>query len=140
VGDKITCPRHGDGTITSGDPSMLVDGKPVARHGDKTSCGATLIATQQNTVEGISYELAAQYRRYRRRLRRQLGRRHLVLARDQPHAGDQRTGVVLLVLPLLLLPGPQGMGARQRGGGAGRHGQRRTSADAAPAAHRWRQP
>ncbi|MYM66902.1 PAAR domain-containing protein [Pseudoduganella sp. FT55W] len=53
VGDKITCPRHGDGTIASGDPSMLVDGKPVARHGDKTSCGATLIATQQATVDQV---------------------------------------------------------------------------------------
>jgi hypothetical protein len=131
VGDKITCPRHGDGTITSGDPSMLVDGKPVARHGDKTSCGATLIATQQNTVEGISYELAAQYRRYRRRLRRQLGRRHLVLARDQPHAGDQRTGVVLLVLPLLLL----------LIGWAARHGRapaRRRRRPARPAPHQRR--
>ena len=53
VGDKITCPRHGDGTISSGDPSLLVDGKPVARHGDKTSCGATLIAAQQATLDQV---------------------------------------------------------------------------------------
>ncbi|MHA4866240.1 PAAR domain-containing protein [Duganella sp. PWIR1] len=53
VGDKISCPRHGNGTIASGDPSMLVDGKPVARHGDKTSCGATLIAGQQSTVDQV---------------------------------------------------------------------------------------
>ena len=53
VGDKITCPRHGNGPISSGDPSMLVDGKPVARHGDKTSCGATLIAAQQATLDQV---------------------------------------------------------------------------------------
>lgn len=47
VGDKVTCPRHdGVTTIVTGDPSMLIDGKPVARHGDKTSCGASLIAAQ----------------------------------------------------------------------------------------------
>lgn len=48
VGDKVTCPKRGHGptTIVSGDPTMLIDGKPAARHGDKTACGATLIATQ----------------------------------------------------------------------------------------------
>ena len=53
VGDKITCPRHGDGTISSGDLRLLVDGKPVARHGDKTSCGATLIAAQRATLDQV---------------------------------------------------------------------------------------
>jgi uncharacterized Zn-binding protein involved in type VI secretion len=53
MGDKVSCPRHGDGTIASGDTTMIVDGKPVARHGDKTSCGATLIASQQNSVDQI---------------------------------------------------------------------------------------
>lgn len=48
VGDKVTCPKKGHGTtvIVTGDPTMIVDGKPAARHGDKTACGATLIAAQ----------------------------------------------------------------------------------------------
>ncbi len=48
VGDKVTCPkrRHGPTTIVTGDPTMIIDGKPAARHGDKCACGATLIASQ----------------------------------------------------------------------------------------------
>lgn len=49
IGDKVTCPQCGDTTIASGDTNMIVDGQPVARHGDKTACGATLIAGQSNT-------------------------------------------------------------------------------------------
>lgn len=53
VGDKVKCPRHKDDeTIVTGDASLLIDGKPVAREGDKTSCGATLIATQSSTLVG----------------------------------------------------------------------------------------
>jgi uncharacterized Zn-binding protein involved in type VI secretion len=55
VGDKVTCPRHGgiDGTtvIASGDPTLIIDGQPAARHGDKTACGATLLATQVVTTD-----------------------------------------------------------------------------------------
>ncbi len=48
VGDKVTCPIPGHGTtvIVSGDPTMIIDGQPAARHGDKCACGATLIAAQ----------------------------------------------------------------------------------------------
>jgi uncharacterized Zn-binding protein involved in type VI secretion len=48
VGDQVTCPHRGHGTtvIVSGDPTMIIDGQPAARHGDKTACGATLIAAQ----------------------------------------------------------------------------------------------
>jgi uncharacterized Zn-binding protein involved in type VI secretion len=48
VGDQVTCPKRGHGTtvIVSGDPTMIIDGKPAARHGDKTACGATLISGQ----------------------------------------------------------------------------------------------
>ncbi|MGC4061694.1 MAG: PAAR domain-containing protein [Aquabacterium sp.] len=48
VGDEVTCPKrdHGTTVIVSGDPTMIIDGKPAARHGDKCACGATLIATQ----------------------------------------------------------------------------------------------
>lgn len=45
VGDKCVCPVHGIGTITEGDPNHTINGVPVAYHGHKTSCGATLTAT-----------------------------------------------------------------------------------------------
>ena len=53
MGDKVSCPLpgHGSTPIISGDATMIVDGKPVARQGDKTACGATLIASQQATVD-----------------------------------------------------------------------------------------
>ena len=54
VGDKVTCPQRGHGgttVIVSGDPTMIVDGKAVARHGDKTACGATLIAAQSTASD-----------------------------------------------------------------------------------------
>ena len=48
VGDKCTCPLHGDGTITEGDPHHTIGGKRVAYEGHKTSCGATLKSTVTN--------------------------------------------------------------------------------------------
>lgn len=48
VGDICTCPLHGDGTITEGDPNHTVDGIPVAYDGDRVSCGATLHSTFNN--------------------------------------------------------------------------------------------
>lgn len=53
VGDKASCRLHGSVTIATGDATMIVDGKPAARHGDKTSCGATLIASQQATRDQV---------------------------------------------------------------------------------------
>jgi uncharacterized Zn-binding protein involved in type VI secretion len=55
MGDKTSCPIKGHGSvpIVSGDVTMIVDGKPAARHGDKTACGAVLIAGQQATVDNI---------------------------------------------------------------------------------------
>ena len=38
-------------TIVSGDASFIVDGAPIARGGDVTSCGAKLIASQQSFAE-----------------------------------------------------------------------------------------
>jgi uncharacterized Zn-binding protein involved in type VI secretion len=32
---------------------MIVDGKAAARHGDKTACGAVLIAGQQTTIDNV---------------------------------------------------------------------------------------
>jgi uncharacterized Zn-binding protein involved in type VI secretion len=48
VGDKCTCPLHGDTTITEGDPNHTIDGIAVAYDGHKTSCGATLTSTVTN--------------------------------------------------------------------------------------------
>ena len=53
LGDKVVCPLHGAMVIATGDATMLVDGKPAARQGDKTSCGATLIASQQATSDKV---------------------------------------------------------------------------------------
>lgn len=48
VGDRVTCPKtgHGETTIVTGDPTVIIDGRAAARHGDKTACGATLLSTQ----------------------------------------------------------------------------------------------
>ena len=51
LGDKTVCPKHGNAPIVSGDSTLIVDGKPAARDGDKTACGATLIAGQQTTID-----------------------------------------------------------------------------------------
>lgn len=53
MGDKVSCPMHGIAPIVTGDATMIVDGKPVARHGDKTACGAVLIAGQQASVDNV---------------------------------------------------------------------------------------
>ena len=53
MGDKTVCPMHGPNPIVSGDMTLIVDGKPVARHGDLTACGATLIAGQQATIDQV---------------------------------------------------------------------------------------
>lgn len=52
VGDQVTCPKrnHGTTVVVSGDATMIIDGKPAARHGDKCACGATLIAAQAITT------------------------------------------------------------------------------------------
>ena len=52
VGDKVYCPKKGHGTteIVTGAPSFIVDGKAVAYHGCKTSCGAMLISSQAVTT------------------------------------------------------------------------------------------
>jgi uncharacterized Zn-binding protein involved in type VI secretion len=63
VGDQVTCPKKGHGTtvIVTGDPAMIVDGAPVARHGDRCACGAILISSQvvSGTSENASHGAAA---------------------------------------------------------------------------------
>ncbi len=51
-GDKVLCKKCKKvTTIMTGDPSFIVDGAPIARGGDITSCGAKLIAIQQSFCE-----------------------------------------------------------------------------------------
>ncbi|MBM3115249.1 PAAR domain-containing protein [Jeongeupia naejangsanensis] len=54
LGDSVSCPEkgHGSVTIVEGDPNWLIDGKPVALEGHKTSCGAALISTVPNVAKG----------------------------------------------------------------------------------------
>jgi uncharacterized Zn-binding protein involved in type VI secretion len=52
-GDKVSCPIHGPNPIVGGDTTLIVDGKPAARHGDKTGCGSVLIAGQQATIDNV---------------------------------------------------------------------------------------
>lgn len=53
IGDRVTCPKKGHGTtvIATGDPTCIIEGKPAARHGDLTACGATLISSQMVTTD-----------------------------------------------------------------------------------------
>ena len=42
MGDKCTCSKkgHNNCVIVEGDPNWVIDGRPVALEGHKTSCGA----------------------------------------------------------------------------------------------------
>ncbi len=46
-GDRCCCPiqGHQDCTIAEGDEAFIVDGKPAAFEGHKTTCGAVLISS-----------------------------------------------------------------------------------------------
>lgn len=46
-GDRVLCP-HGPCSIAEGDESLLVDDRPVARHGHLLLCGVRLIATHDD--------------------------------------------------------------------------------------------
>lgn len=51
IGDMVACPRcKGIFPISQGDASLTEDGKPVAYHGCKVACGASLISSQQLTT------------------------------------------------------------------------------------------
>lgn len=51
-GDKVICRKCKKvTTILTSDPTFIVDGAPIARGGDVTSCGAKLIAIQQSFCE-----------------------------------------------------------------------------------------
>jgi uncharacterized Zn-binding protein involved in type VI secretion len=54
VDDACSCPipGHSNCKIVEGDPNWTIDGKAVALHGHKVSCGATLIASVGNVARG----------------------------------------------------------------------------------------
>ncbi|KVK88866.1 hypothetical protein WJ47_03490 [Burkholderia ubonensis] len=45
VGDKVSCPIHGDNEIVEGSGRMKDGTTPISRDGDHTRCGATLISS-----------------------------------------------------------------------------------------------
>jgi uncharacterized Zn-binding protein involved in type VI secretion len=52
LGDKHVCPIHGPNVIVSGGRAMI-DGRPVARQGDKTACGAVItMGSSSGTDDG----------------------------------------------------------------------------------------
>lgn len=50
VNDTCTCPipGHKDCVIVEGDPNWTINGRQVALHDHKVSCGATLISSLEN--------------------------------------------------------------------------------------------
>ena len=56
LGDMVSCPRcSGVFPIVTAKPvGMTFDGRPPAMEGDKTACGATLIASQHNSTADIT--------------------------------------------------------------------------------------
>jgi len=45
IGDILDCPIHGPNPIVEGSAKQIVEGSPLARHGDHTACGAALISS-----------------------------------------------------------------------------------------------
>lgn len=52
VNDTCSCPLpgHTDCMIMEGDPNWEIDGRAVALHGHKVSCGATLVSSLENVT------------------------------------------------------------------------------------------
>lgn len=45
VGDRVSCPQHGENDIIEGSFCFKDGGAPLARDGDHARCGCTLIAS-----------------------------------------------------------------------------------------------
>ncbi|KVL28140.1 hypothetical protein WT21_03375 [Burkholderia territorii] len=45
IGDKVSCPIHGDNEIVEGSGRMKDGATPISRDGDHTGCGAILVAS-----------------------------------------------------------------------------------------------
>ncbi|MFJ2985961.1 MULTISPECIES: PAAR domain-containing protein [unclassified Pseudomonas] len=50
VGHRHHCPTHGEGTVETGSSATLIDGRAVARVGDRISCGAVIETGAECTV------------------------------------------------------------------------------------------
>ncbi|SDQ19556.1 Zn-binding Pro-Ala-Ala-Arg (PAAR) domain-containing protein, incolved in TypeVI secretion [Paraburkholderia fungorum] len=60
LGDLVQCPKC-KGTfpiVTTQNPAMTIEGVPLAFHGDKTACGAVLIAAQSVTTGNVPESMA----------------------------------------------------------------------------------
>jgi len=48
ITDKATCPNHkGAFPIVDGDPTIIIDGQPVALHGSSLACGCKVLSAKQ---------------------------------------------------------------------------------------------
>ncbi len=45
IGDRVSCPIHGDNEIVEGSDRVMDGTTPLSRDGDHTRCGAVLIAS-----------------------------------------------------------------------------------------------
>nr|WP_310138816.1 PAAR domain-containing protein [Burkholderia ambifaria] len=52
IGDRCTCPIHGECVIVEGDADFEVDGGFASFDGHKTSCGASLISSVPGSGRG----------------------------------------------------------------------------------------
>lgn len=50
VGHQHSCPIHGNGTVVSGASEAQIDGRAVARIGDRVSCGAIIQTGSPGTI------------------------------------------------------------------------------------------
>lgn len=50
VGHRHSCPTHGTGTVVTGASEAVVNGRPVARIGDRISCGAIIQTGSTGTI------------------------------------------------------------------------------------------
>jgi len=48
--DILNCPIHGENPIIEGSAIHSCEDRPIARHGDRTECGAQLISGAQKWV------------------------------------------------------------------------------------------
>ncbi|MGR7483756.1 PAAR domain-containing protein [Klebsiella aerogenes] len=48
LGDKVSCPEHGDTYIAEGDEGSKINGKPVALNNHHCGCGCLLISSLPN--------------------------------------------------------------------------------------------
>lgn len=55
VGHRHVCPLHGSNQVESGSSAYTFNGRPVARVGDRTTCGAVIISGAANfLIEGAA--------------------------------------------------------------------------------------